>query len=209
MAVLTGCSGEATSPSAGTPRGSKVSSPSAPTPTANESTGSQDATHASASPTTVKLSADKKAASVGAKDLRKKATITIPQAWRVHGGGLTIQSQGTAVSTVTVLGSCGPPEGWCTHVMKLRVVQLGSTTVKLTVTAAYSHDTSNRRYPAGTSATAVGDYYLLVVRPHGYALTELHAPNGSLRVPKSEANSLGNPWLCSVGSADVDKRCGA
>lgn len=150
--------------------------------------------------------ADQKAASVVAKKLRELGTITITRAWSVHGGHLTIQSNGTAVATGH--GTCGPPSDWCTDVMELKVVQIDSKTLKLTVTDAYSHDTSNRRY-ANATATALGDYYLLVVQPDGHALTELHAPDGSLRVPKDEANNLGNPWLCSAGSDNADGRCGA
>jgi hypothetical protein len=151
--------------------------------------------------------ADKKAAAVVAKNLREQGAITITRTWFVHGGGLTIHSDGTAVATGH--GSCGPPGDWCMDVMDLKAAQINSTTLKLTVIARYSHDTSNRRYAAPTSATAVGDYYLLVVQPDGLALTELHAPDGSLRTPRTEANNLGNPWLCPEGSTNADGRCGA
>ena len=93
--------------------------------------------------------------------------------------------------------------------MELKAIQMDSKTLKLTVTDLYSHDTTNRRYKAGLTGTAVGDYYLLVVQPDGLALTELHAPDGSMRTPRSEANNLGNPWLCPEGSENADGRCGA
>jgi hypothetical protein len=150
---------------------------------------------------------DKKAASVVAGKIREQGAITITRAWFVHGGQLTIQSDGTAMSTGH--GSCGPPGDWCTDVMELKAAQIDLTTLKLTVMKMYAHDTSNRRYVADLTGTAVGDYYLLVVQPDGNALTELHAPDGSLRTPKTEANNLGNPWLCPAGSNNADGRCGA
>jgi hypothetical protein len=151
--------------------------------------------------------ADKKAAAVVAGKIREQGAITITRTWFVHGGDLTIQANGTAVATGH--GSCGPPGDWCTDVMELKAVQVDSTTLKLTVTKMYAHDTSNRRYVADLAGTSVGDYYLLVVQPDGNALTELHAPDGSLRMPKTEANNLGNPWLCPAGSNNADGRCGA
>lgn len=50
--------------------------------------------------------ADKKAAAVVARNFREQGAITITRAWFVHGGGLTIHSDGTAVATGH--GPCAP-----------------------------------------------------------------------------------------------------
>jgi hypothetical protein len=131
----------------------------------------------------------------------------VAREWHVHGGGLKIRTGGTAIATGH--GVCGPPGDWCTDYTELKVRSEEPKTIRLTVMKIYSEDKSGRRYRPAESLAQVGDYYILTVQANGKALTELHAPNGKLRVRKSEANGLGNPWLCPSGDHNTGGECGA
>jgi len=149
---------------------------------------------------------------------RQSIVITAPKSspkpvtgeWWVHGGGLTIN--GTTATAVAELGPCdsGVNALRCEQVMDLKPETLAPSQVKLTVLRISVKDSSGAvRSMAYEHVAQVGDYYLLTVTASGQDTTELHKPDGSLRVPVDEANDLGGPHMCGPAETNMTGWCGA
>ena len=139
------------------------------------------------------------------------ATVTpVTGSWHVHGGQLTITS--TTASAVIELGPCdtGPNALFCQGFMDLKPQTLSTNQVKLTFLGFTVKDRSGAVRTAPTPPLAhVGDYYLLTITPGGQDTTELHEPDGSLRVPADQPNELGNPHMCGPAETNMTGWCGA
>ena len=126
--------------------------------------------------------------------------------WYVHGGNLTIRQNGTAVSQ----GHSSCPPGWnsvwCNEVMEMTVAMEGEK-LRLNVLSVYVEDENGRRgTPPYPPSASTGSFYLMELLPKSAAVTELHNDDGVV----TEANGLGNPYLCRPDSAaSADGTCGA
>ena len=129
--------------------------------------------------------------------------------WSVHGGGLTINADGTAKS----FGHATCPDGlphtaWCTEYMTFNVTRTADG-IKLVVTRVWVENDGAEVDFAYPPQASTGSYYLMwLTDVDGLAETELHHDDGI--DGSSGGNGLGNPYLCQSGSsAGSTGKCGA
>lgn len=139
---------------------------------------------------------------------RSKTNQALYGRWRVHGGELTVDADGTASSYGH--GVC--PETWdqthwCNAVTEYTVAPDGESLL-LTVTRTFVRDEQTGETAPDPDGVPVGSVYTM--RPEGedYAFTSLRYPDGSI-FDEGGGNGLGNPWLCRAESSDPEMRCGA
>ncbi len=127
--------------------------------------------------------------------------------WYVHGGSLTINEDGSAISRGHGICPDGYPiTAWCDDVMSLAVVPTAEG-IRLTVTRVWiESDGQDLGFPEYASASTGSFYEMWLTDQPGLAETRLHNDDGIIE----GANGLGNPYLCRPGlDTEASSNCGA